>query len=712
MEKIQEERENEERRKRGEPVRKKLKTRADSEKEKAFKAKDAARKRLERAKLTDQQKKEINRKRREKNKAERERVADILRQQKELEQQRMAQKEQLEAETKRLMEEWAKLEQAKKTNNPSPAKRKRLSRARASISNDPVQYAQTVNDLVNKASPRKKKLLERSTGNRNWKSLVTDELANKFKELRKSRKKKDLELKRAVGSTLKIGKKYKMQKKICKELKISSKILHTKKTTVHKRKVTEEVKEAVHASYEKLSITLPDKRFVSKKTGKPAGFLTVPISTVYTDFRSSNPNVKMGLSKFAAMRPQHIKLRSQVKYRGCLCEYCANMEHKITAINRVAHRHNLKSPLTTVKSLSKITLCDKGDSQFHKIECIERRCSQCGVNKITERLQNLLDAEHGDDLPWKKWERDPDSKKMILKAKNTNLVTIIEDLEKDAEPYAQHLFSASWQASQYAAISKQVPEGCIVMVYDFAENYACRYQDEIQSVHWGHEAATLHPIVSNYQCPRCKEVMTHSLVMVTDDNSHDFHAVNQFTVIALEHLKKEVSFDKVIRFSDGAPNQYKSKGPFLDVSHAKSDYNVEFQHEFFGSRHGKGPSDGESGVIKRMATDAVIGGTAIIRNAKEMFEFIRSKATRPVEEDPNNCSHFKRTAFWVEGSSIARNRRQAKRTVEGTRLIHSVVSVQPGVIKTRNLSCFCPGCLQGEDESCERTSHVKPYQQR
>ena len=24
------------------------------------------------------------------------------------------------------------------------------------------------------------------------------------------------------------------------------------------------------------------------------------------------------------------------------------------------------------------------------------------------------------------------------------------------------------------------------MVYDFAENYSCRYQDEIQSVHWGH----------------------------------------------------------------------------------------------------------------------------------------------------------------------------------------------------------------------------------
>ena len=39
------------------------------------------------------------------------------------------------------------------------------------------------------------------------------------------------------------------------------------------------------------------------------------------------------------------------------------------------------------------------------------------------------------------------------------------------------------------------------MILDFAENYACRYQDEIQSVHWGRSSATIHPIDSNASSP-------------------------------------------------------------------------------------------------------------------------------------------------------------------------------------------------------------------
>ena len=41
----------------------------------------------------------------------------------------------------------------------------------------------------------------------------------------------------------------------------------------------------------------------------------------------------------------------------------------------------------------------------------------------------------------------------------------------------------------------------------------------------------------------------------------------------------------------------------------------------FGSRHGKGPSDGERAVIKNHASTAVKAGRAIIKNAKDLYDY-------------------------------------------------------------------------------------------
>lgn len=42
---------------------------------------------------------------------------------------------------------------------------------------------------------------------------------------------------------------------------------------------------------------------------------------------------------------------------------------------------------------------------------------------------------------------------------------------------------------------------------------------------------------------------------------------------------------------------------------------------FFGSEHGKGESDGETGVLNRAVDRAIVGGQVIIRNAKEMYNW-------------------------------------------------------------------------------------------
>ena len=46
---------------------------------------------------------------------------------------------------------------------------------------------------------------------------------------------------------------------------------------------------------------------------------------------------------------------------------------------------------------------------------------------------------------------------------------------------------ADWQYQQFQLWRQNIPQGRVIMVVDFAENFTCTYQDEIQAAHWHHE---------------------------------------------------------------------------------------------------------------------------------------------------------------------------------------------------------------------------------
>ena len=60
-----------------------------------------------------------------------------------------------------------------------------------------------------------------------------------------------------------------------------------------------------------------------------------------------------------------------------------------------------------------------------------------------------------------------------------------------------------------------------VVVCDFAENFLCKYQDEVQSAHWGYSQVTVHPTLLTYSCPHCNDTVTDYLIFLSDDLYHD-----------------------------------------------------------------------------------------------------------------------------------------------------------------------------------------------
>ena len=113
------------------------------------------------------------------------------------------------------------------------------------------------------------------------------------------------------------------------------------------------------------------------------------------------------------------------------------------------------------------------------------------------------------------------------------------------------------------------------------------------------------------------------IVILSDDVTHDAHAVHAFCIKAFQHLVTEqgLAIARVIQFSDGCAAQYKSKVPFADVAQSVQSVGFQCERHYYGSRHGKGPADGTGGWLKTAARNAVAADTASIQNANDLKVF-------------------------------------------------------------------------------------------
>lgn len=237
------------------------------------------------------------------------------------------------------------------------------------------------------------------------------------------------------------------------------------------------------------------------------------------------------------------------------------------------------------------------------------------------------------------------------------------------------------------------------MVMDFAENRKAMFSNEVKSAHFGKSQITLHPVVMFYRGSDL-QLVRHTLMFLSDDIQHDYHAVNHFTVAAIKTATSSLAARKIYIFSDGCASQYKGRGTFADLSLLSG---CPVQRLYFGSEHGKGEADGETGVFSQAMERAVRGGLCL-KNAADLFAWC-NKAL--LKDDP----HFKRSFVLVGSREIVRERPETEiRTVPGTRKMHQVERVSNFVIKSRRFACLCLCCRENVDGICPNKDITGPYE--
>ena len=350
-----------------------------------------------------------------------------------------------------------------------------------------------------------------------------------------------------------LDRKYGLKRLACRTLSVNyayfRKYCHQKRggtLSRHKRALKETTENSVQEFYgrEDISTEMPNRKAVKDQRAKKV--LQISTKRAYEQF-CSETDQQISLSKFRSLRPTNVQLQRNARLYQCLCEKCENIEHKEKALNHYAIHFNEKAAYIVHKyNANDITLCS---GEHTSMNCIDRKCELCGTGQMTSHLQGLLDRHGAHEVTWKRWGKRTFSdgrERPSLLVRSGTLRDLHDELIVELEAFSAHLFHARWQQHQFVQLTREPPERTLVCVEDFAENFTCIRQREIQSAHWYQEQVTLHPLVFFYRCDKCPSeegnVVRESVVIVSDDRVHDSHAAQHYTEIGVTHIDSFVPF--------------------------------------------------------------------------------------------------------------------------------------------------------------------------
>ena len=459
-------------------------------------------------------------------------------------------------------------------------------------------------------------------------------------------------------------------------------------------------------SSEDTSFPLPDKKFSGKRFMKGS---LAKSCRMYNLLASTTR--KICESTFRKYKPQSVKLQGKIPLRQSCCEVCQNFEFVLKSTSKY-----LKGVPSTIDGAVDSSMCSY-DSYFPQISCALRDCSDCGVDILRLKLVNINDDLMEDERKKfliKKWvtkrERVGDKYRSYMHWNHDRLTykELLEQYVKDLRPMAAHCFFAAWNFHQYLVCKNNLEKGQVVIVHDYAQNYLCVHQNEIQAMHWSHAQVTMHPSSISYRCPvdNCNQLVLHEIVHISEDTKHDAHLVKKFQQCNLQVLKKRgVPICKIIEFTDQAPSQYKSKTAFRYLCQQ----NIPTERNYFGVRHGKGPCDACAGRIKGRIANLVKTETVVINSAKTCFDACKEHLeTEWPEKD--KCCHYILTFNYV-GKLGKRPDTSKWKGVEHTREhLHSIMNRSDNLkVNVHKVVCLCTGCLHG-DSTCKNLKYVDNWQ--
>lgn len=590
-----------------------------------------------------------------------------------------------------------------KSQHNQTAIRKRAQRVKNLLPGSPKAWASTMKHLIRNATPKRKSMLLTEENKSTTKTNVKETLKiNKVGRPDKATEK----VKKKLAYTEDSESLWKTKKQL-KQFK-NRKASQVKRLS-NAKAFQQSWKDRIETFLSKNSRVMPNKKDTIKIDGKPVAkhHLLCSKRELFKRFMAEYPSFNKKFTTFCKLIPKNYRRLDMSCRRVCVCTKDYNLEQKVEALNNAASKTSLDLK-ATVRQLSAMTLCPY-EGTPHRT-CVDRECSSCGTDSIQKMYTPLIES-YKDDKKFKyyQWETVSEvvgkKKKRVTRwiqvQKKGTVSEIVLEVVKSLESFSAHLFRADFQHSIVSDLTTNLPMDHAVTVMDFSENIALEPQDEIESSHWTIKQVTLHPM---YVVRHAKEstvdtpvLRKESVVVISDELTHNAEAVYVFTEKLLAHLNEEQGpcpVKVLHRVSDNCAAQYKSKSAFDHLIQLEEKHQIRIVYHFTESGHGKGPSDGIGAAVKRKLELMILAGK-VINNAYETYLALVQ----------NQNEKLNQRILFVPSRELQKRvpaRSKTAKTLKGTQSFHMVhqISAGSGVLVCNDLGCSCIVCIGKQEGPC------------
>ncbi|KAK3931753.1 Protein CapI [Frankliniella fusca] len=359
------------------------------------------------------------------------------------------------------------------------------------------------------------------------------------------------------------------------------------------------------------------------KVRKQKKILMSNLDVLFQLFKDRHPDVSIGRSRFAQLRPRHcVYVGTAGTENVCVCEQHQNVTLMCHALRPRLVDNVSWDDMTVFKSYDTLlpaVMCNPAGE-----ECFARKCVVC--KNYSDNLRSVLDEVLGDTVTFSRWEKV--SKKSQLISRQDSKENFCDLFLQSVCDLAWHDFLARMQQSALWHLKCDMPPGHVLVCADFAENYSFTIQNSVQGFHWNNSQATVHPFVCYFGSEGKTQHL--SFVVISNCKDHNSLTVYVFQKQLIAFLKEKFpELHKLIYFTDGCAAQYKNFKSLKNLCEHKSDFGLDAEWHFYATSHGKSACDGVGGTVKREARHACLQSPFqnLIGTPRELFQWCVTKMT-------------------------------------------------------------------------------------
>nr|CAI5869414.1 unnamed protein product [Callosobruchus analis] len=323
-----------------------------------------------------------------------------------------------------------------------------------------------------------------------------------------------------------------------------------------------------------------------------------------------------------AKNPEHHKevVKKAIFDRNtCACIVHENIDLKLKALKRA----KILSTADSHQKLLEMLCCNS-----YNEKCLERTCNDCCLKALLYmefNNDNMILLEQWTNKREMITDHKTNKKRLVTKYKKETVQVLPRDLilklEVELRTFFRHAFNIVHQYNSIKRLKQSLTEKDVIVHMDFSENFATKYNKEIQAFHFGGSRTqiSLHTVVLYLKDS------TSSHCTISSNLSHGVGAIWAHLKPVLATLPSTIQ--NIHFLSDGPVTQYRNKSMFYFLGCKLNEMypNVtRFTWNYHEAGHGKGAPDGVGATCKRMADDVIARG-GDISDIKKFAAVVRER---------------------------------------------------------------------------------------